>query len=66
VNVVALEIFLEDYHIAIRNGGVDEVVDEQIQAHAGRHAKHGGQPQRNCVRAVQQFQFGLDFCLPVE
>ena len=59
VDEVALEVLLEDDEVAILDGGVHEVVDEQIEPHPRRHAEHRGQPQRDRVRAVEQEPFGL-------
>ena len=44
MDVVALEVLFEDDDVAVEKRGIHEVIDQQIQPHAGRHAEDGGQP----------------------
>src|ERR1051325_5086185 len=66
MNVIALEIFLENHEIAIRGGGIDKVIDQEIKTHPRRHTKNGRKSERDHIRALQQFLLGLSFCLSVE
>ena len=66
VDVIPLEILLEDHDVAVGDRRVDEVVDEEIEPHPRRQAEHGGQPQRDRVRAREHLVLGVDLRAAVE
>ena len=45
MQVIALEVGFEQNHRPVMDGAMDEIVDQQVAPHAGRHAKHGGEPE---------------------
>ena len=59
MDIVALEVLLEDDDEAVGHGGVGEVVDQQVDAHARRGAEHCRQAQCDHVAALQELVFSL-------
>ena len=53
VDVIALEILFEDYEVSVRHRGINEMINQKIQAHPRRGAKYRRQTQRNHVRLLQ-------------
>ena len=66
VDVVALEVGLEQHDGAIGHRAIDEIVDQQVDAHARRHAEHGRQPEADRVPAIEHDLLGLHLVAAVE
>ena len=66
VNVVALEVRLEQHHEAVIHRPVDEIVHQEIDAHARRHAEHGGEPQADRILPIEDDLFRRDLVAAVE
>src|SRR5262249_17987393 len=66
MNIVPLEVLFKNNNVAFDVSRVDEMINQQVQPHAGRHAKYGGQPQRNDIGAAKQVELGLDLGLAIE
>ena len=49
VDEVAFEVLLEDYDVSVGDRGIHEVIHQQIEPHARRHAEYRRQAQRDGV-----------------
>src|SRR6266850_5892907 len=58
---IALEMRLKQRYGPVVYGAIDEIVDQQICAHARRHAEDGGQTEGDGVAALQHRALGLHF-----
>jgi hypothetical protein len=66
VDVVSLEMAFENDEGAIINCTVNEIIYEQIQAHARGHAKDGGESEADAIFALEHGFFGFDLAGAVE
>ena len=66
MDVVALEVAFEDHDSAVCHGAPSEVIDQQVEAHARRHAEHGGEAQRHAIAIVEHGLFGFHLCHAIE
>src|SRR4030095_9034848 len=61
MDVIALEMGLEENNSAVVHGTINEVVHEQINAHAWRHTEYCRKTERDAVPAIKHGFLCFDF-----
>src|SRR5947208_12266749 len=66
VNVVPFEILLEKDEVSVCDGGINEMVHEQIDSHPRREAEYRSQAKRDDIRGIEKMSFRLCLGSPIE
>src|ERR1700722_12775792 len=66
MDVVALEMRFEQDHEMVVDGAIYEIVDQQVDPHARRHAENRGEPQADRILAIEHDLLGFHLVAAIQ